>query len=230
MSQYSKEQDKVLDSIECNGDEIPRVTGMTAQQLASNSTMTIWQCVIQLNDGKSAIQRDVIKHKPVVIMLVSTNREDGERFLVTREYRAGVDMVAIGFPAGCIEDGENQHRAAYRELKEETGIEVTEDTNYEISTPLGITSSENMTDELAHLYRIKLHQFTIVGQDLDDDERIQYAWISWDQLLQLVETGLIRDSREINLIYDEKINRLQTQLVNLTLWAKVYKRKHKRTL
>lgn len=230
MSQYSKEQDKVLDSIEWNGDKIPRVTGMAAQQLASNSAMTIWQCVIQLNDGKSAIQRDVIKHKPVVIMLVSTNREDGERFLVTREYRAGVDMVVIGFPAGCIEDGEDPRQAVYRELKEETGIEVTEDTNYKISTPLGITSSENMTDELAHLYRIKLHQFTIVGQDLDDDERIQYAWISWDQLLQLVETGLIRDSREINLIYDEKINRLQTQLVNLTLWAKVYKRKHKRTL
>lgn len=217
MSQYSKEQDKVLDSIEWNGDKIPRVTGMAAQQLASNSAMTIWQCVIQLNDGKSAIQRDVIKHKPVVIMLVSTNREDGERFLVTREYRAGVDMVVIGFPAGCIEDGEDPRQAVYRELKEETGIEVTEDTNYKISTPLGITSSENMTDELAHLYRIKLHQFTIVGQDLDDDERIQYAWISWDQLLQLVETGLIRDSREINLIYDEKINRLQTQLVNLTL-------------
>ncbi len=160
MSQYSKEQDKVLDSIEWNGDKIPRVTGMAAQQLASNSAMTIWQCVIQLNDGKSAIQRDVIKHKPVVIMLVSTNREDGERFLVTREYRAGVDMVVIGFPAGCIEDGEDPRQAVYRELKEETGIEVTEDTNYKISTPLGITSSENMTDELAHLYRIKLHQFT----------------------------------------------------------------------
>lgn len=217
MSQYSKEQDKVLDSIEWNGDKIPRVTGMAAQQLASNSTMTIWQCVIQLNDGKSAIQRDVIKHKPVVIMLVSTNREDGERFLVTREYRAGVDMVVIGFPAGCIEDGEDPRQAVYRELKEETGIEVTEDTNYKISTPLGITSSENMTDELAHLYRIKLHQFTTTSQDLDDDECIQYAWISWDQLYKLYKTGLIRDSREINLIYDEKINRLQTQLVNLTL-------------
>lgn len=212
MSQYSKEQDKVLDSIEWNGDEIPGVTGMTAQQLASNSAMTIWQCVIQLNDGKSAIQRDVIKHKPVVIMLVSTNREDGERFLVTREYRAGVNMVVIGFPAGCVEDGEDPRQAAYRELKEETGIEVAKDTLREISTPLGITSSENMTDEVAHLYRIKLHQFATVGQDLDDDERIQYTWISQDQLLQLVETGLIRDSREINLIYDEKIRRYRLQL------------------
>lgn len=217
MSQYSKEQDKVLDSIEWNGNEIPEVNGMTAQQLVSNSVMTIWQCVIQLNDGKSAIQRDVIKHKPVVIMLVSANREDGERFLVTREYRAGVNKVVIGFPAGCIENGEDPRHAAHRELREETGIEVTEDTLYEISTPLGITSSENMTDELAHLYRIKLHHFTTFSQNLDDDECIQYAWISWDQLSQLVETGLIRDSREINLIYDEKINRVQTQLINLTL-------------
>lgn len=64
MSQYSKEQDKVLDSIEWNGDKIPRVTGMAAQQLASNSAMTIWQCVIQLNDGKSAIQVTSLNTSP----------------------------------------------------------------------------------------------------------------------------------------------------------------------
>ncbi len=45
----------------------------------------------------------------------------GERFLMVRQYRQGLERVTLEFPAGLVEAGEEPARAAARELEEETG-------------------------------------------------------------------------------------------------------------
>jgi ADP-ribose pyrophosphatase len=47
---------------------------------------------------------------------------DGERFLMVRQYRQGLDSLTVEFPAGLIEPGESPLEAAGRELVEETGF------------------------------------------------------------------------------------------------------------
>lgn len=42
-------------------------------------------------------------------------------FLMVRQYRHGSDSVTIEFPAGTVDEQEDPHDAALRELKEETG-------------------------------------------------------------------------------------------------------------
>jgi len=45
----------------------------------------------------------------------------GERFLMVRQYRQGLERTTVEFPAGLVEAGEEPARAAARELEEETG-------------------------------------------------------------------------------------------------------------
>ncbi|MEA4971753.1 hypothetical protein SDC9_102743 [bioreactor metagenome] len=49
-----------------------------------------------------------------------------ERVLLIREFRMGVNNYVYSFPAGLIDAGETPIEAARRELREETGMEITE--------------------------------------------------------------------------------------------------------
>ena len=67
----------------------------------------------------------------------------GNRLVLTKEYRVAIDDVEYGFPAGLIDPGESIESTTRRELKEETGLEV--ETIHHISPP--VYSSAGMTDE-----------------------------------------------------------------------------------
>ena len=63
-----------------------------------------------------------------------------------RQYRFPVGGYVYEFPAGLVEDGEDIHEAAIREMKEETGLTVQllrPDPMYE----RGFFTSDGMTDE-----------------------------------------------------------------------------------
>ena len=49
-----------------------------------------------------------------------------DRILLIREFRMGVNGYVWAFPAGLIEDGETAVEAAARELREETGLRITD--------------------------------------------------------------------------------------------------------
>lgn len=65
------------------------------------------------------------------------------RLVVTREYRVALADYQYGFPAGLLEDGEAVEDTARRELREETGLEVSRILK---KTP-ALYSSAGMTDE-----------------------------------------------------------------------------------
>lgn len=57
-----------------------------------------------------------------MIVPITKNRE----VVLVRQYKHGVGEVCLEFPAGRIEAGHTPQQTAVRELKEETGIEVSE--------------------------------------------------------------------------------------------------------
>ena len=57
----------------------------------------------------------------VVLIITST---DGQKILLSKEFRMAVGGFAYNFPAGLIDEGENPEEAAARELWEETGLKL----------------------------------------------------------------------------------------------------------
>ena len=57
----------------------------------------------------------------VTVIPIVRDAEQGDSFLMVRQYRHGSDRVTVEFPAGTVERGEPAREAALRELLEETG-------------------------------------------------------------------------------------------------------------
>lgn len=77
----------------------------------------------------------------VIVPILAT--EQGNRLVLTKEFRATIDDSEYGFPAGLIDEKESIESTARRELKEETGLEV--EAIHHISEP--VYSSAGLTDE-----------------------------------------------------------------------------------
>jgi ADP-ribose pyrophosphatase len=73
------------------------------------------------------------------------------KLVIIREYRVALAGVEYGFPAGLIDDDETIEQATCRELKEETGLEVTR----VVSSSPPIYSSAGMTDESVSMVHVE---------------------------------------------------------------------------
>src|SRR5579883_1890809 len=78
---------------------------------------------IQEPNGVTA-RRDLIRHSGSIVILPVDNSKKGEepRVLLIQQYRYAAKSLLWEIPAGRIEPGEDQLKAARRELKEETGF------------------------------------------------------------------------------------------------------------
>jgi ADP-ribose pyrophosphatase len=66
-----------------------------------------------------------------------------QKMVVTKEYRVPLADYEFGFPAGLVDEGETVQEAAHRELREETGLEITRF----IKIGPSVYTSAGMTDE-----------------------------------------------------------------------------------
>ena len=75
------------------------------------------------------------------------------KLVITREYRVPLDDYEVGFPAGLVDAGESVEQAVRRELKEETGLNLSR----VICTSPPLYPSAGMTDEsvIHGLHRVR---------------------------------------------------------------------------
>lgn len=160
--------------------------------------------------GYVDVRRQVLRHPACVVMLVHDVATD--RYVMEREYRAGSDMFAHGIPAGLMDEGESVMDAAWRELREETGIvpDLDEDgkPRARVDRVGAFYSSEGMADELANVMVIHLDAWHTENRHFDPDEHVESAWVSWDQLLG---AGVCA-SNSIIAIQHETIRRLRESI------------------
>ena len=98
-----------------------------------------WQVASRAKEPKCITKKFAVPDAVVIVPLHSAEN----KIVVTREYRIPLADFEYGFPAGLIDAGETIEQASRRELKEETGLDVTRITG--ISPP--IYSSAGMSDE-----------------------------------------------------------------------------------
>jgi ADP-ribose pyrophosphatase len=98
-----------------------------------------WQSVSRGEEPKCVTGKYDI---PDAVVIVPFHTATG-RLVITREFRVPLGDFEYGFPAGLVDQGETVAQAARRELREETGLNLTR--CLKISPPL--FSSAGMTDE-----------------------------------------------------------------------------------
>lgn len=165
---------------------------------------------LEKKDGtRLEIGRQVIRHSHAAIMLVHNVADD--TYIVEREYRVGSNSFSFGLPAGLVDPHESALMAAFRELREETGLIVpgvpsgtgqereaglwtaenveksaADSPDVTIDTLGTFFSSVGMTDEQGTLFVLHLRRFEKTDRHFDPDEHVESAWAGWDDMRHVI--------------------------------------------
>ncbi|MDK2891479.1 MAG: ADP-ribose pyrophosphatase [Methanoculleus sp.] len=150
--------------------------------------LTVEKKVFTLPNGET--KERVIVHPGGAVAILPVVGDD---CYLIRQYRFAVGDYIYEAPAGTIDEGEEPHETAYRELIEETGMKA------ETFVPKGwIYPSPGYTDERIWLYLAEgLSPCSDYG--MDDDEVIEVVRVPVRELQAMIADGRIVDAKTICL-------------------------------
>ena len=151
-----------------------------------NNFLTTKKYSCLLNNGKTIIREKLIKNgKDGSAAIILPVTEEGNVILVVQPRVFSKLTVGIEFPAGYIEENENPHVSACRELEEETGYKAKE------MIPLAkYYQDEGCSGAFNYCY-LATGCKKVKEQHLDKDEFIRYFECSFEEALDLYNLGYI---------------------------------------
>ena len=132
------------------------------------------------------VRRDVVRHSGSVVVLAI---EDG-KILLERQYRHAAGSFLYELPAGRIDPGENELKAAKRELLEETGF-----TARKWKRILRFWASPGFVAEAMSIYLAS--ELTAGMAEPEDDEVINIQFVPLKKAVAMVLGGRIQDAKTI---------------------------------
>ena len=140
--------------------------------------------------------REYVKH-PGGVTIIAFNEN---RIILERQYRYPYDEVIYELPAGKLEKDEDPALAAARELEEETGYK-TQNLNYlgKIYPTVGYSNEILYVYEAGNLLQSK--------QNFDSDEYVELEYFTLDEIIDMIKTNKIKDSKTISAIMFYCINK-----------------------
>ena len=108
------------------------------------------------------------------------------KFLLVKQLRYGLMKDQIEFPCGMIENGEEPLAAAKRELQEETGIELLDDSQIKY---LGkYAANPAFMNNYMYYYYVNLDtaKFVQRGTNFDEHEKIEKVWMNKEEFMNKV--------------------------------------------
>ncbi len=140
-------------------------------------------------NGKEA-WREVVHH-PGASAVVAI--DENNRIIMEKQFRYALNDYLLEIPAGKLDAEEDPLVCAKRELKEETGIVASEWIS------LGTTAtSPGFCNEVIHLFVAKgLSKGEI---HWDEDEYVEVARYTLDELLQRIKEEKIKDSKTLSAL------------------------------
>jgi ADP-ribose pyrophosphatase len=138
-------------------------------------------------DNGKRHQREVVVHPGAVVVLPML--PDGGVLLI-RNYRYAVGESLLELPAGTLERGEEPINCAGRELIEETGY-----TAGRLKSIGSFFSSPGILSE--RMYAFAAYDLRPGRQALEEGEQIELHPTSWDDVIDMIHSGTIRDAKTI---------------------------------
>ena len=130
----------------------------------------------------------------IIVPIIKTGQ--GNRLVVTKEFRVPIWDYEYGFPAGLIDDGEDISTAVKRELKEETGLDLVKINH--VSMP--VYSSAGMSDESCVMVMVEVAG-EISNKWLEDVEDIEAILMDVEKIRGLLASGKKISAKAWGLFY-----------------------------
>ena len=169
-------------------------TRLSSEKIFDGHILHIRRDKVRLPDGSEAF-REVADHPGGVCVLALDDRNQA---LMVCQFRYPYEKVLWEVPAGKLEYGEDPAEAAIRELKEETGA-----TAGEFASLGELYPSPGYCGEIIRMYFA--HQLTFGEAHLDKDEFLNMERVPFDQLVERVLSGEIKDAKTIAAVLKAKI-------------------------
>ena len=148
-----------------------------------NGRAKSWQLASRRSEPKCMTAEFTIPDAVVIVPF----HTDRKKMVITREYRIPLGDYEYGFPAGLVDEGELIEAAARRELKEETGLDVTR--FLKISQP--VYSSAGMTDESVSMVYVECAGQLSVEENTESEE-IEALLVSQSQTQELIQNPKLK--------------------------------------
>ena len=167
---------------------------ISSEKIFDGRILHVRRDTIRLPNGEEA-SREVVDHPGGVCVLAL----DGEnRALLVSQFRYPYEKVLREIPAGKLEYGEDPREAAIRELEEETGAVAGDFRSLGELYP-----SPGYCGEIIRMYLARELHF---GEtDLDEDEFLTLERVPFDQLVQEVMDGSIKDAKTMAAVLKTKV-------------------------
>ena len=144
-----------------------------------------WQ--VQLPDGNESL-REVVLHKGAAAVIPV---DDKGRVAMVRQYRTPIERVTLEIPAGKLDYvGEDPFVCAQRELREETGLHADKWRKL-----VALRTTPGFCNETIHMYMAQ--ELSQGSQDLDEDEFLNVEWMPIGDVVEMILSGRIEDSKTI---------------------------------
>jgi len=142
--------------------------------------------------------REIVRHPGACVLVPLV---DGDRVCLIRNFRVSVNQTLIELPAGTLEPNEPPEETARRELIEETGYRAAK-----IELLHAFFLSPGILDEKMHLYLAK--GLTEGAAAREDEEEIENLVVPWDDAIDMVFRGEIKDAKSIvGLLWADRLRR-----------------------
>ena len=169
-------------------------TTLSSERIFDGRILHIRRDTVRLPDGGESV-REVVDHPGGVCVLALDSRN---RALLVSQFRYPYEKVLWEIPAGKLEVGEDPAQAAIRELREETGAVAGE-----FSSLGELYPSPGYCGEIIRMYFAR--ELTFGETHLDEDEFLNMERVPFDQLVERVLSGDIRDAKTIAAVLKAKL-------------------------
>lgn len=136
------------------------------------------------------VRRDIVRHSGSVVVLAVDERSGGRRVLLEKQYRHAAGKFLYELPAGRIDQGESELKAAKRELLEETGYSARSWNRI-----LRFWASPGFVAEAMSVYLAR--DLQPGAAQPEDDEVIEIKFVSLPEATRMVTNGTIQDAKTI---------------------------------
>ena len=159
---------------------------LSSDQIYDGKVVNLRVDTIELPSG-NVTKREIMEHGGAVCIIPIL--PDGKIGMI-RQWRSAVQEFLWELPAGGIEKGEDPQACAGRELIEEIGYKAGK-----LSLVFQCFLAPGYSSELMHGFLGE--ELELVGAQPEPDENIELKPMTMEELLPLIDSGEIRDSKTI---------------------------------